>query len=90
LLLEELTRRFGAQTVRVEAGGTLNGVLLEQGLVDEVGVLIHPVLAGGTNPTTMFQASSAANSPGVTHLHLTNVQRLEDDYVWLRYDVHHA
>jgi 2,5-diamino-6-(ribosylamino)-4(3H)-pyrimidinone 5'-phosphate reductase len=32
--------------VRVDSGGALNGALLRAGLVDEVSLLVHPVLAG--------------------------------------------
>ena len=34
--LEELNLRYGVKVVRVDAGGTLNGLLLRQGLVSEV------------------------------------------------------
>jgi 2,5-diamino-6-(ribosylamino)-4(3H)-pyrimidinone 5'-phosphate reductase len=47
--LEELNVRYGIQTVRVDSGGTLNGVLLRAGLVDEVSILVHPALVGGTS-----------------------------------------
>jgi len=43
----EILGKRGFQTVRIDAGGVLNGLLLEQGLVDEVSVLIHPALVGG-------------------------------------------
>jgi 2,5-diamino-6-(ribosylamino)-4(3H)-pyrimidinone 5'-phosphate reductase len=45
-LLGELARR-GAGTVRVDSGGALTGALLAAGLVDEVSLLVHPVLAAG-------------------------------------------
>jgi 2,5-diamino-6-(ribosylamino)-4(3H)-pyrimidinone 5'-phosphate reductase len=38
--------RGGARVVRVDSGGGLNGALLKQGLVDELSLLVHPVLAG--------------------------------------------
>jgi len=48
--LEELRDRHGVNTVRVDSGGTLNGVLLRAGLVDEVSLLVHPSLIGGISP----------------------------------------
>lgn len=39
--LEALDSHYGVTTVRVDSGGTLNGVLLRVGLADEVSVLIH-------------------------------------------------
>jgi len=44
--LIHLGERYDARTVRVDSGGRLNGALLECGLVDEVSLLVHPVLVG--------------------------------------------
>ena len=48
--LEALNGMYGVKVVRVDSGGTLNSVLLNSGLVDEVSVLIHPFLAGEAGP----------------------------------------
>ena len=42
----EVLKRYGV--VRVDSGGTLNSVLLNSGLVDELSVLIHPFLPEGS------------------------------------------
>ena len=52
--LEQLNREFGVTTIRVDSGGTLNGVLLRAGLVDELHLLVHPVLVGGIDRKTFF------------------------------------
>ncbi|MCX6674571.1 MAG: dihydrofolate reductase family protein [Methanothrix sp.] len=44
--LEELNSRYGVKVVRVDAGGTLNGQLLHQGLVAELEPS-HPSQPGG-------------------------------------------
>ncbi|MGY1782570.1 RibD family protein [Geodermatophilus sp. SYSU D01036] len=44
-VLAELGRR-GLRQVRVDSGGSLTGALLAAGLVDEVSLLVHPVLVG--------------------------------------------
>ncbi len=44
--LEELHRRFGIEKVVTDSGGVLVGVLLEQGLVDELQLLVAPELVG--------------------------------------------
>jgi 2,5-diamino-6-(ribosylamino)-4(3H)-pyrimidinone 5'-phosphate reductase len=53
--LEELNGRFGTAVVRVDSGGTLNGVLLRAGLVDEIHILIHPALVGAISPNMFFR-----------------------------------
>ncbi|MGV2831754.1 dihydrofolate reductase family protein [Myxosarcina sp. GI1(2024)] len=44
-----------ALVVRVDSGGTLNGVLLRAGVVDELHLLMHPTLVGGTSQQTFFK-----------------------------------
>ena len=85
--LEALADRYGVRTVRVDSGGTLNGVLLRAGLVSEVSVLLHPTLVGGTLKPAMFFQSPAPTGPDATiPLKLTHVEQLKDGVVWLRYD----
>jgi 2,5-diamino-6-(ribosylamino)-4(3H)-pyrimidinone 5'-phosphate reductase len=79
--------RFGIRRIRVDSGGTLNGVLLRQGLVDEVHLLVHPCLVGGTSPKTAFRAGDLESGEGVIPLRLTHLERLGDDIVWMGYEV---
>jgi riboflavin biosynthesis pyrimidine reductase len=62
--LEELAASFGVKTVRVDSGGKLNGELLRLGLVDEISLLMHPFLVGGTSPASMFRASDLVREVG--------------------------
>ena len=41
-----LGRDFDAKTILVDAGPTLNGILIERGLVDKISLLLHPFLVG--------------------------------------------
>lgn len=85
--LEELNARYGVKLVRVDSGGTLNGVLLRAGLVDEVSVVVNPSLVGGTTPRSLFRAPDLTSPEGAIQLRLAHVERLEGDSVWLRYEV---
>jgi 2,5-diamino-6-(ribosylamino)-4(3H)-pyrimidinone 5'-phosphate reductase len=76
-LLTALGRR-GARMVRVDSGGGLIGALLAAGLVDELSLLVHPVLAGADHPW------HGAHPLPRTDLRLAGTQTL-DDVVWLRY-----
>jgi 2,5-diamino-6-(ribosylamino)-4(3H)-pyrimidinone 5'-phosphate reductase len=87
LALAELKSRYGARVVRTDCGGILHGVLLRAGLVDEVSVIINPTLVGGTTPRTMFVAPDLVSEDGVVPLKLLNLERLKEQYVWLRYQV---
>ena len=98
--LEELNSRFGVKVVRVDAGGTLNGQLLRQGLVNEVSLLIYPSLVGGEKQSSIFRAPdlpaiaaiAATADPvigpgGVISLKLLHMERLKGEVIWLRYEV---
>jgi len=85
--LEELNARYGIKVVRVDSGGQLNGVLFRAGLVDEVSVLVNPCLVGGTSPRSIFVAPDLTSSDGVIPLKLLHVETLQDNVVWLRYEV---
>jgi 2,5-diamino-6-(ribosylamino)-4(3H)-pyrimidinone 5'-phosphate reductase len=85
--LEELNERYGIQTVRVDSGGTLNGVLLRAGLVDEVSILVHPALVGGTSQRSLFRAPDLASPVGVIPLALVSAETIGESLVWLRYKV---
>ncbi len=85
--LEELNARYQIKTVRVDSGGKLNGALLRAGLVDEVSVLIHPCLVGGASPRSIFVAPDLNSPEGVISLRLIHVETVQENIVWLRYEV---
>ncbi len=85
--LEELNIHYKVKVIRVDSGGTLNGILLKAGLVNEVSVLIHPYLVGGTSPRSMYRAPDLITSSGVAKLKLNSLEKLANDLVWLRYEV---
>jgi hypothetical protein len=85
--LEELHVRYGVKTVRIDSGGTLNGVMLRAGLVDEVSVLVHPALVGGPIPRTIFRLPEGLPNEDPIALTLMRAETLRDGIVWLRYQV---
>lgn len=85
--LEELNTRYGVKVVRADCGGTLNGVLLREGLVDEVSLLLSPCLVGGSEPRSMFIAPELASRDGAIGLSLQRMEKLAGGVVWLLYQV---
>ena len=85
--LAELRERFGVETLRVDSGGRLSGLLLREGLVDEVSVLIFPTLVGDASPLSIYNLPDDAGHAQVVSLALRSVEVPRDDAVWLRYDV---
>ena len=55
-----LSDRYGAEMIRIDAGPTLNGVLLGQGLIDEILLVVYPVLVGGSSDKLLSQLTDSA------------------------------
>ena len=85
--LAELRDRFGVETMRVDSGGRLSGLLLREGLVDEVSVLVFPTVVGEASSLSIYNLPEAVPSGDVVSLALRGVEVPRDDAVWLRYDV---
>ncbi len=83
--LEALNARYGVKVVRVDSGGTLNSVLLREGIVDEVSVMIHPVLAGGEAGPTIFNPLNTGMHDVSIPLWLQHSEVLEHGIIWARY-----
>jgi 2,5-diamino-6-(ribosylamino)-4(3H)-pyrimidinone 5'-phosphate reductase len=73
-----LRRERSVSQVLVDSGPTLTSVLLGQGLVDEVHVLIHPVVVGvngrrlfgeTAEPAHLRLVAQEAGTGGIVHLH---------------------
>jgi 2,5-diamino-6-(ribosylamino)-4(3H)-pyrimidinone 5'-phosphate reductase len=85
--LEALHERYGVETVQVDSGGTLAGAMLRAGLVDEVSLILAPMLTGGTSPRSIYRAPDLESAGGVIPLELLHVEAVEGEHVWLRYAV---
>lgn len=85
--LEMLNEKYGVGTVRIDSGGTLNSVLLDAGVVDEVSVLIHPFLAGGRADPTMFDPIKAGFVDLQIPLTHIKTEMVGNGLVWARYSV---
>jgi len=72
----------------LEGGGKINGGMLRAGLVDEVSVLISPVVDGRIGTPALFDDDADEVTP--RRLALESVERRADDMLWLRYRVEPA
>jgi len=84
--LEELNKRFAAKRVFCDSGGTLNGILLRKGLVNEVSLLINPCMVGSDPPDSIFRATGGATQ-GAIPMKLVHVEQMANGFVWLRYSI---
>lgn len=85
--LEELNTQFGVKSLRVDSGGTLNGVLLRDDLVDEVCVLLNPVMVGGISTNSIYTAPDLKTSKDAIDLKLIKIEQLKNEIIFLQYRV---
>lgn len=83
--LAVLHDQYGVRRVRVDAGGGLNGALLRAGLVNEISVLLCPVVVDDPRQPALFAPAAPAET--ARPLELFHCERLADGTVWLRYRV---
>jgi len=81
---------YSIECVTIESGGTLNAVLLRQGLIDHVIIVVAPLLVGGENTSSLIDGPSLKTEKELIHLKALNLVRcdiLSDSYLRLEYDV---
>lgn len=86
--LAHMHRELGARLVLVEGGPTLNGELLDAGLVDELFMTLGGVLVGGRDPLTIVSQRRVRSADDVRHLRLLAAHpNPATNEVYLRYQL---
>jgi 2,5-diamino-6-(ribosylamino)-4(3H)-pyrimidinone 5'-phosphate reductase len=81
---EALTEKYGIRTILVDSGPTLNGVLLDRGLIDEISLLVFPVLVGKKSNKLLAQLIIGNRNVDLKQL---EQEHLDKGLVSLRYQV---
>jgi riboflavin biosynthesis pyrimidine reductase len=85
--LDKLRRLLGIRRLMLEGGGTFNGAMLREGLVDEISQIVLPVVDGGRGIATMFDIPGDPPRKAAAALRLKSQRRLPGGVSWLRYRV---
>ncbi len=88
-LFERLTQK-GAQAMTIQSGGDMNEHLLRAGLIDNLSIVITPVLVGGSDTQSLIGGESLQSIEDlqkIKALELIDVSRLEHSYIHVRYKV---
>jgi 2,5-diamino-6-(ribosylamino)-4(3H)-pyrimidinone 5'-phosphate reductase len=75
---------YGTKVVMTDSGGTLNNILLKQGLISEVSLLVAPVLVGDKRTNLFRTLNLKGKKP---HLQLIKNRILEKHYLLLIYRI---
>ena len=85
LAVQKLKAQFGIEAMLLSGGGIVDMAFLQAGLIDEISLVIPPIIDGGLNLASAFDDSSFAGQHSPVALRLIDVQRIEGDGLWLRY-----
>ena len=85
-----LKKEYGCDRLTIQSGGTVNGLLLREKLLDFVDIVVAPVLIGGRDTSTLIDGRSLVSTGELSELgvlKLVDCSVLEDSYIRLRYEV---
>lgn len=82
--LSALSTKYGIKTILIDSGPTLNGVLLSKGLVDEISLLISPILVGSKSDKLLAHLNMGNQN---VNLELLACEDLDNGLVLFRYKV---
>lgn len=85
LAVRKLKELFCIEFMLLFGGGVVDWSFLQAGLIDEISLVIPPVIDGGVRLPSAFDDSPLAVGHAPVALHLTDVHRMEGDALWLRY-----
>ena len=80
---EILFETFGVKRMGIVGGAAINTAFLNDGLLDEISLLIGAGIDGRSEMPSVFDGR--AMSYPLTHLTLSNVKQFDSGAVWLRY-----
>ena len=87
-VLDKLAAKFGVRKLMLEGGGETNGLFLKQGLVDELSLLLTPVVDGAPGEPALFDVEEGAKpAKAMAKLRLKNVRRAASGMLWVKYSV---
>jgi len=85
--LFKLHEKLRLNALRLWGGGTLNGVMLRKGLVDEVHLILRPVIIGGRRTPTLADCDDLAPDGAPAQLELLSATNEAEGCLWLHYRV---
>jgi riboflavin biosynthesis pyrimidine reductase len=85
--LAKLRKNFGIERLMLEGGGRINASLLHAGLIDELSLLLSPVIDGSSVTTGLFETDPDTWGFRARGLRLLQISRRAAGVLWLRYRV---
>ncbi|EIB6518844.1 TPA: RibD family protein [Enterococcus faecalis] len=85
LASEKLYELFAIKTLMVSGGGVINCSFLDEGIIDEVSIVMVPVTDGKRETNTIFENANEEKTMTPIGFNLEKVEIIEKDTLWLTY-----
>lgn len=86
LAVHKLYELFGIKNLLLEGGGVINGSFLEDGLVDELSLVIVPTVEIDSDAVSLFETGKyGTDSLETTGYQVKEVRSLQDGGLWITY-----
>ena len=92
LALKKLKSIFGIERVLLTGGGQMNWTFLQEGCIDEINIVMLPMIDGNTESAGLFDRPAAGKDAGrrqtafaPSSFKLADVQKLPGDGLWMKY-----
>lgn len=89
-LFNQLWTEYKIRKVTIQSGGTMNASLIREGLIDQVSIVVAPLIIGGQSTSTLVDGESLHSSRDLDMLRplkLVEALPLKHSYLLLRYAV---
>lgn len=89
-LFKKLKNEYQVDKLTIQSGGTLNTILVREGLVDRVLLVVAPALIGGKDTASLMDGESLHTTEELSKiktLELIQAKPLKDSYLLLEYRV---
>lgn len=85
LLIDKLAEYFDTERIMIAGGGITNQSFLNEGLIDELSLVVAPMIDGNASSSALFRQPSFLEANGPAAFHLLEAKAPAKDVLWLRY-----
>lgn len=86
LAMKKLKKLFDIDSLMITGGGMIDWSFLQEGMMDELSLVVSPVAGGEKDAASVFDRSEFALG-GAVSLELSDVKKYENGILWLNYNV---
>lgn len=87
LAMKKLKALFGIDTLMITGGGIIDWSFIQAGMIDEVSIVVAPVVTGERDAATVFDQSDFVPGSSARSLELSDMKKYTGGILWLDYKV---